>query len=150
MAGYEGLIVQKIDFPDLPSANTNRLLELIPQKVGSPLEREQVRESIQALHATGRFGDIQAEAERTSDGRVELMFRMRANFFVGEISVTGEPNPPAANQVVNASKLQLGELFTQEKMDARIDQHQTTDGAERLLPVPHQRRAAAPASRPSR
>ncbi len=120
MAGYEGLIVQKIDFPDLPSANTTRLLELIPQKVGSPLEREQIRESIQALHATGRFADIQAEAERTPDGRVELLFRMRANFYVGEIFVTGEPNPPAANQVVNASKLQLGELFTQEKMDAAL------------------------------
>ena len=89
MASYEGLIVQKIDFPDLPSANTNRLLELIPQKVGSPLEREEVRESIQALYATGRFADIQAEAERTPDGRVELTFRMRANFFVGEIFVDG-------------------------------------------------------------
>jgi outer membrane protein insertion porin family len=120
MAGYEGLIVQKIDFPDLGSANTQRLLNLIPQKVGTPLQREEIRESIQALYATGRFADIQAEAERTTNGRVELTFRIRANFFVGEISVTGEPNPPAANQVVNASKLQLGELFTQEKMDGAL------------------------------
>src|ERR1700690_98082 len=43
MASYEGLIVQKIDFPDMPSADTNRLLDLIAQKVGSPLEREAVR-----------------------------------------------------------------------------------------------------------
>jgi outer membrane protein insertion porin family len=120
IAAYEGLIVQKIDFSDLPSANTARLLDLIPQKAGTPLEREGVRESIQALYATGRFADIQAEAERTSDGQAELTFRMRANFFVGEIFVTGDPNPPAANQVVNASKLQLGELFTQEKMDRAL------------------------------
>jgi outer membrane protein insertion porin family len=120
MAGYEGLIVEKIGFPDLPSANTTRLLDLIPQKAGAPLDREGIRESIQALHATGRFADIQAEAERTSDGRVDLTFRMRANFFVGEIFVTGTPNPPAANQVVNASKLQLGELFTQEKIDGAL------------------------------
>ncbi len=45
---------------------------------------------------------------------------MRANFFVGEIFVEGEPNPPAANQVVNASKLQLGELFTREKMERAL------------------------------
>ena len=120
MASYEGLIVQKIDFPDLPSANTNRLLDLIAQKAGSPLEREEVRESIQGLFATGRFADIQAEAERTPDGRVELTFRMRANFFVGEIFVVGETNPPAANQVVNASKLQLGELFTREKVERAL------------------------------
>lgn len=120
IASYEGLIVQKIDFPDLPSANTTRLTGLIPQKTGAPLERDAIRESIQALYATGRFADIQAEAERTSDGRVELTFRMRANFFVGEIFSVGEPNPPAANQVVNASKLQLGELFTREKMERAL------------------------------
>jgi outer membrane protein insertion porin family len=120
MASYEGLIVQKIDFPDMPSADTNRLLDLIAQKVGSPLEREAVRESIQGLYSTGRFADIQAEAERSPDGRVELTFRMRANFFVGEIFVAGETNPPAANQVVNASKLQLGELFTREKVERAL------------------------------
>jgi outer membrane protein insertion porin family len=120
VAAYEGLIVEKIDFADLPSANTKRLLDMIPQKTGAPLERDGVRESLQALYATGRFADLQAEAERTPDGRVALTFRMRANFFVGEIFVTGNPNPPAANQVVNASKLQLGELFTQEKMQGAL------------------------------
>ena len=117
MAAYEGLVVQRIEFPDLPSANTQHLLELIPQKAGAPLEREQVRQSIQALHATGRFSDIQVEAERTPDGQVSLAFRMRANFFVGEVLVDGAPSVPAANQIVNASKLQLGELFTREKLD---------------------------------
>jgi outer membrane protein insertion porin family len=120
MASYEGLVVQTIAFPDLPSPNTKRLLELIPQKIGSPLDRENVRGSIQVLHSTGRFADIQAEAERTPDGRVQLAFRMRANFFVGQIFVEGEPNPPAANQIVNASKLELGELFTREKMDRAL------------------------------
>jgi len=120
MAAYEGLIVERVDFAGVPSANTKRLLDLIPQKVGAPLERDGVRDSIQALHATGRFADIQAEAERTSEGRVVLTLRMRANFFVGEIFVIGNPSPPAANQVVNASKLQLGELFTQEKMEGAL------------------------------
>ncbi len=117
MASYEGLIVKKIDFSDLPSANTTGLLDLIPQQEGAPLEREKVRQTIQVLYATGRFADIQAEAEPTADGQVGLTFRLRANFFVGEIFVEGAPNPPAANQIVNASKLQLGELFTREKLE---------------------------------
>ena len=120
MAAYEGLVVQAIDFPDLPAASTEDLLGLIPQKIGAPLQRETIRQSIQALYSTGRFADIQAEAERTADGRVSLAFRMRENFFVGEIFVIGEPNPPAANQIVNASKLELGELFTREKMDRAL------------------------------
>ena len=69
MASYEGLTVQAIDFPDLPSASARRLLDLIPQKAGAPLQREKVRQSIQVLHATGRFADIQVEAERTAGAR---------------------------------------------------------------------------------
>ena len=46
-----------------------------------------------------------------------LAFRMRANFFVGEFWWMVHPSAPAANQIVNASKLQLGELFTREKLD---------------------------------
>ena len=120
MNSYEGLTVQEIDFPGLPSPSVRRLLDLIPQKVGAALARDNVRESIQTLHATGRFADIQVEAQRTPDGQVELEFRLRPNFFVGEIFVDGAPNPPAANQVVNASKLQLGELFAQEKLDRAL------------------------------
>src|SRR5207253_9923321 len=120
MTSYEGLSVQTVSFPDVPPASAKRLFELIPQKAGDPLQRENVRQSIQALHSTGRFADIQVEAESTSDQQVMLMFRTRPNFFVGEIFVEGAPNPPAANQVVNASKLQLGELFSQEKVDRAL------------------------------
>ncbi len=120
MASYEGLVVQRIDFPDLPADSAESLLDLIPQKVGAPLRRDDVRQSIQALHATGRFADIQVEAEHTADQQVVLTFRTRPNFFVGEILVEGAPDPPAANQIVNASKLQLGELFTREKLDRAL------------------------------
>jgi outer membrane protein insertion porin family len=116
---YEGLTVQRIDFPDLPAASAKRLLELIPQKAGTPLQRDNVRQSIQILHSTGRFADIQVEAERVSD-QIVVSVRTQSNFFIGQIFVEGAPNPPAANQVVNASKLQLGELFTREKVERAL------------------------------
>lgn len=118
MSSYEGLTVQAINFPDLPPTSARRLLDLLPQKAGAPLERERVRQSIQALHATGRFADIQVEAERTAGNQVVLSLLTRPNFFVGEISVEGAPDPPAANQIVNATKLQLGELFTRKNLSA--------------------------------
>ena len=134
MNQYEGLTVQKIDFPDLPAASAKRLLELIPQKAGAPLQRENVRQSIQILHSTGRFADIQVEAERVS-AQVVIAVRTQSNFFVGQIFVEGAPNPPAANQVVNASKLQLGELFTAGKSRARVGWDQAVNGAEWLLQI---------------
>src|SRR5882724_4300220 len=80
MNQYEGLTVQRIDFPDLPAASARRLLDLIPQKAGVALQREKVRQSIQSLHSTGRFADIQVEAERSSD-QVVLAIRTKSNFF---------------------------------------------------------------------
>ena len=120
MSAYEGLTVQTINFPGVPAESLPRLLELIPQKPHTPLTRENIRESIQALHATGRFADIQVDAERAPQQQVVLTFRTLPNFFVGQMFAEGTPNPPAANQVVNSSKLQLGELFTREKIDRAI------------------------------
>ena len=118
MASYQGLVVAEIHFPDARSdADQRRLLQLIPQHTGVPLDRELVRQSIRKLHATGRFADIRVEAERTNNGQVSLSFFNTVNYFVGEVNVEGVPGRPTASQVVNASKFQLGELFTQEKLD---------------------------------
>jgi outer membrane protein assembly complex protein YaeT len=43
------------------------------------------------------------------------------NFFVGAINVEGAPTRPTANQIVNASKLQLGELFTNDKLNRGLE-----------------------------
>ena len=110
-SSYEGLVIQNIQFPLLTNSES-RYRELITTKPGDRLDREKVRESIEKLHATGRFSDIRVEADKSADGRVDLSFVTTPNFFVGDIAVDGTPNRPNANQVVNASQLQLGELFT--------------------------------------
>src|SRR5205814_7579870 len=70
--------------------------------------------------ATGRFADLRAECELTADGKALLSFVSSPNFFLGRISVEGAPARPTEAQIVNASKLQLGELFTAEKMDQSL------------------------------
>jgi len=115
---YQGLVVSNVTWPAIPAAaDQKRFLNLIPQKVGEPLDRELVRQSIHRLYATGRFADIRVEAEHTRDGMVSLSFVTAPSYFVGEVRVDGAPNRPTAAQIVNASKLQLGELFTLEKLD---------------------------------
>lgn len=120
MAQYQGLIVSEIHFPGTHSdEDQKQLLEAIPQRIGAPLDRELVRESLRKLYATGRFADLRAEVERTSQG-VSLSFTTTANYFIGEVNVEGLGSRPSASQVTNASKLQLGELFTREKMDRAL------------------------------
>jgi outer membrane protein assembly complex protein YaeT len=117
---YEGKVVQAIQLPGVPDRDRDHLLQLLTQKVGEPLDRGHVRESIRNLYATGRFADIQAEVLPAGNG-VDLTFSTSANFFVGAVVVEGNPNRPTTNQIVNASKLQLGELYTRDKLARAIE-----------------------------
>src|SRR6266446_1692015 len=117
MAAYAGRTVQSIELPGVP--DYDHLLQLLPQKSGQPLDRDKVRDSIRVLFSTGRFADIQAEV--TPSGLdVRLTFTTSLNFFVGAIDVEGAPSHPNYNQIVNASKFQLGELHTLDKLDRAL------------------------------
>jgi outer membrane protein insertion porin family len=120
MSRYEGKVVQAIEIPGVSGSDREHLLQLLPQKVGEPLNRVRLRDSIRVLYATGRFADIQAEAVPSGEG-VSLTFTTSANFFVGAVNVEGAPTRPTPNQIVNASKFQLGELYTHEKLDRALE-----------------------------
>jgi outer membrane protein insertion porin family len=115
---YVGRKVQSIELPGVP--DRDHLLEMLPQKSGEPLDRDKVRESIRVLYATGRFGDIQAEVTPSGEG-VVLTFTTSLNFLVGAVDVEGAPGHPNHNQIVNASKLQLGELYTLDKLNRALE-----------------------------
>ena len=116
---YEGLIVHEIGFRGV-SDNAKvlqKLRGLVAQEIGRPLDKQKIRESILSLYATGRFANIRVEAEPTLQNELTLTFIGKENFFVGPVSVVGAPKHPTANQLVNASKLELGELFTTDKLN---------------------------------
>ncbi len=117
MSSYAGRIVESIELPGV--SDSDHLLPMLPQKSGQPLDRDEVRDSIRVLYATGRFADIQAEVALSGEG-VHLTFSTSPNFFVGAIDVEGAPAHPSYNQIVNASKFQLGELSTRQKLDAAL------------------------------
>jgi outer membrane protein insertion porin family len=117
MSEYTGRTVESIDLPGVRDAD--RLLKMLPQKVGQPLDRDAVRDSIRVLFAIGRFADIQAEVVPSASG-VKLTFKSSPNFFIGAVDVQGAPGRPNPNQIVNASKLQLGELFSTDKLNQAV------------------------------
>ena len=119
ISSYQGLVIQDIRFPQVTGSDA-RYRDSLALKAGDALTRDGVRDSIKKLHETGRFADISVEAEKTADGQVLLSFVTVPNYFIGDVSVQGTPTRPNENQVVNVSKLQLGELFTSEKLDRAL------------------------------
>ncbi|HWF93214.1 MAG TPA: POTRA domain-containing protein [Terriglobales bacterium] len=115
-ASYQGQTIKSIQFPGVEEATErDRLLKLIPQKVGAGLDRDLVRECMKKLYATGRFADIRAEVAASGDG-VVLSFTTTPNFFIGQVTAEGGLGQPSAAQIANSAKLQLGEIFTADKL----------------------------------
>ncbi len=116
---YLGLTIDAIEFPGLTPDETTTLRVTTQLKIGDPLTREALHNAMQALFATGRFADIQAEAEHTGTG-VRLRFVTTPNYFVGQLNVDGVTTNPSPNQLVTATRLQLGELYTADKLDRAL------------------------------
>ncbi len=123
---YLGLPIERIELPGIAPEESAVLVAATPLKIGASLTRENLHDAMQALYATGRFSDIQAEADRTGTG-VRLRFQTVANYFVGILTIEGVSTNPSANQLVSATRFQLGELYTKEKLDRALD------GIQRIL-----------------
>lgn len=121
MFEYQGLPVRDIRFTGVESGDLEQLQKVVTQKPNQPLDRYKIRDSVRALFATGRFADVQVEAERTPQNQVTLVFRAVQNYFVGMVNVEGAPRELTNTQLGNASKLQLGELYTPQKLQAGMD-----------------------------
>lgn len=121
LAKYQGRTLVEIRFPGIASAaGLKQLRDLLPLKAGQSLEREGIRQSIHTLYETGRFADIRVEAEATTENQVALSFITTPNYFVGQVRVEGGPTRPTQGQMINASKLTLGSLFSDDRLDAAL------------------------------
>jgi outer membrane protein insertion porin family len=88
----------------------------LTQKVGEPLDRAKVQETLKNLFATGRFRDLRAEAH-PAEGGVALVFVARATYFVGSVHVEGAPDAVDPTVLVTASRLRLGQPIEPADLD---------------------------------
>jgi outer membrane protein insertion porin family len=125
---YEGRPIAAIEFvpPEQP-LSAESLAGLLAVKKGQPLREAGIRATIERLFATGRYSDIQVDAT-SSDGGVVLRFLTKNRWFIGNISVSGRiSSPPNAAQIENATQLDLGTPYNEQKAE------QAVAGARRLL-----------------
>ncbi|HEY1730440.1 MAG TPA: outer membrane protein assembly factor BamA [Terriglobales bacterium] len=120
---YEGKTVAAIDFRGVIGADPARLRPLLAQQADQPLDHDKLRASIKTLYATGRFATLEVEAEPAADDRVRLIFVVTENYFNGVVTVDGTPQKgnPKPHQLVAASQLDLGDVFTEDKVVSSVD-----------------------------
>jgi outer membrane protein insertion porin family len=120
-ARYAGFRIANIGFKNAQRVAQSDLLKSLAVQPGQILDRDRVRASIQQLFATGRFRTLSAEVTPHSDRSLDLDFVIDEKLFIGSIVVYGAPRPPTADQLVNGSKLQLGQEFDEDQIAAGIE-----------------------------
>jgi outer membrane protein assembly complex protein YaeT len=127
-AAYQGKTIAAVRFEpsDQPVAQAE-IDRLLPLKKGQPLREADVRAAIVRLFATGRYADIQVDAQTSPDG-VVIRFVTKNSWFIGQVSMGGNlPNPPNIGQLENAARLDLGQPYTEAKLNDALS------GQKRLL-----------------
>src|SRR5438876_1784759 len=116
-ATFEGKKIARILFvPRDQPLEPDEIYRILPVKEQAPLRLEDVRAAIDRLYATGVYADIQVDAEMRND-EVVVRFITQNNWFIGRVSTEGQiKDPPNAGQLINATRLELGELETEDKL----------------------------------
>jgi len=121
---YEGKPILNIQFDppvDRQPLEDSELHAILPLKMNQPLREADVRASIERLFATGRYADIQVDAEPYKDG-VAVTFVTKNTWFIGDISTRGRiSNPPNSGQLENAADLDLGQPYTESQLQRAVD-----------------------------
>jgi outer membrane protein insertion porin family len=106
---FEGKTIVRIEYQPANQSIDSRDLERVQVlRTGSPLHSADVAESIERMFATGRYADIQVDAEAKAPG-VAVRFITRERRFLGHVETSGKiSDPPSAAQIAAASQLGLG------------------------------------------
>ncbi|HEY6388007.1 MAG TPA: POTRA domain-containing protein, partial [Candidatus Acidoferrum sp.] len=85
-------------------------------EVGKPLNREQVAQSLRALHGLGDYTDLRAVVTPVDSG-VRLDFVVRESIFFNRVLIDGLTPPPTDTSAAAAMQITLGRPFRQEDVD---------------------------------
>ena len=122
-AKFQGEMVRDIQFRGITGTNTTMLRNLTLVKPGELLDRDALRESIIMLYSTGRFSTLHVEAAPAEPSGITLTFVATENFFNGDVNVVGlnTRTLPRPHQLINASKLDLGALFSEDNLKRALE-----------------------------
>jgi outer membrane protein assembly complex protein YaeT len=97
----------------------------ISQKIGQPLERSKVAQTLKDVYRTGRFRTLRADVESRADG-VGLVLVGEATFFLGTMRVDGAPKAASSGALESAAGLRLGEPVSAEILAGAAERMKAT------------------------
>ena len=109
---FDGQNVAHISFdPAEQPLEQSAIDALLPIHAGQPFHSALAHAAIDKLFATGRYADIQIDAEPVGNG-IDLRFITKNSWFFGHIEIKGDiSEPPNLGQMLSVTGLTLGQPF---------------------------------------
>ncbi|HWF09792.1 MAG TPA: POTRA domain-containing protein [Bryobacteraceae bacterium] len=122
IARFEGERIASVGFdPAQQPIEASELAGLLPVKAGDTYTAANIRAAIERLYASGRYQDIQADVTPAAGG-LAVTFITKNSWFIGNVSATVDfAEPPNGGQIVNASRLQLGDPFDMAQIPVALE-----------------------------
>jgi len=125
-AEYEGKMIREVRFdPPSQPLPAGELRQKVGLQSGDMYRASTIRQAIENLYSSGRFVDIVVEADLVSDSEVVVTVRTENRWFTGGQTVEGVNEPPSQTQLVNASRLHLGEEFSNASLTQAVENLKT-------------------------
>lgn len=126
LSHYIGRNVEAINFRGITGTDVQMLRGMISVEPGKPLDADQLHASLKTLYSTGRFSNLQVEADQDQQNGIVLTFVATENYFNGNVQVDGlsRNKSPRPNELVNATRLDLGSVFSEEKVSRGVESMQ--------------------------
>ncbi|MFN0103080.1 MAG: BamA/TamA family outer membrane protein [Bryobacteraceae bacterium] len=99
--------------PETQPYSLSMLEQMNPLKAGEVFDSRKIGAAIERLYETGRFYTVDVDAALSGED-VVLEFRTEPAWFVGRVTVNGSADPPNVSQLISASRLELGQDFTED------------------------------------
>lgn len=113
-APFAGRRISAIRYvPETQPYSLSMMEQLNPVKAGELFDTRKISTAIERLYETGRFYTVDVDAALSGED-VVLEFRTDPAWFVGKVAVNGWTDPPNVSQLISASRLELGQDFTED------------------------------------
>jgi len=116
LRAWYGLRVREVQFEGVQADDLSRLQAKLALQSGDALSAENVRTALHQLYATGLYRNIVAVGMRTGD-QVKVVFRGVPQVFLRRLYVRGIEKDLLTAQMERATRLELGQSFTQHELD---------------------------------
>jgi outer membrane protein insertion porin family len=115
---FDGQPVNAVELVARPTLDAESFKHLVSQQAGQPYSSDKIRESVEALKASGQFTDVEASV-LPEQGGLRLKFIMEPAFYIGVLEFPGA-GAFSYSQLLGVVRYRPGEVYEKNQVEEAV------------------------------